>query len=258
MVARDRSEVEPAETNPGTDRVDWLLDIDKLWVHYGGVAALTGVSIAVQAGRVVALIGANGAGKTTLLRSISMLNRPTRGDIRYKGEPLNGLRPHQVVARGIAHVPEGRRLFSEMTALENLNMGGYARTDRNALRADLDRVFHHFPRLRERRQQRAGSMSGGEQQMLAIGRALMAKPELLLLDEPSMGLSPIMVAEIAKIIRQINHELGVTILLVEQNARMALSLASHAYILQSGAVFRSGEPRDLVQDEALKIAYLGF
>jgi branched-chain amino acid transport system ATP-binding protein len=235
-----------------------LLDVENLWVYYGGVAALKGVSMGLEEGGVVALIGANGAGKTTLLRSISMLIRPTRGEIRYRGEALNALRAHQIVARGIAHVPEGRRLFPEMTALENLNMGGYARSDKKGVRADLDRVFHHFPRLQERRDQRAGSMSGGEQQMLAIGRALMANPRLLLLDEPSVGLAPIMVAEIARIIRRINRELGVTILLVEQNARMALSLATHAYILQTGLVFRDGEPRELIQDEGLKIAYFGL
>ncbi len=238
--------------------VDSILEAENLWVHYGGVAALKGVSMRLKEGEIVALIGANGAGKTTLLRSISMLNRPTRGEIRYKGSSLAGLRPHQVVVRGIAHVPEGRRLFPEMTALENLKMGGYARSDKEGVQADLKRVFHHFPRLQERRDQRAGSMSGGEQQMLAIGRALMANPQVLLLDEPSVGLAPLMVAEIAKIIRRINQQVGVTILLVEQNARMALSLASHAYILQTGTVFRDGEPRELLQDEALKIAYLGF
>jgi len=238
--------------------LDRLLDVDDLWVHYGGVAALKGVSIALQSGAIGALIGANGAGKTTLLRTISVLNRPSRGEIRFAGRRIDGLRPYKVVEMGIAHVPEGRRLFPDMTVMENLKMGGYSRTDRSSVRADLQRVFDHFPRLRERRDQRAGSMSGGEQQMLALGRALMAKPKLLLLDEPSMGLAPIMVAEIAKIIRQINHELGVTILLVEQNARMALSLASRAYVLQTGSVFRQGEPQELLQDEGLKIAYLGL
>src|SRR6266542_5919290 len=186
---------------------DWLLEVENLWVHYGGVAALKGVSVALAPGSIVALIGANGAGKTTLLRTISMLNRPTTGEIRYAGQRIDGLRPHQVVARGIAHVPEGRRLFPEMTVFENLKMGGYTRSDKHALRADLDRVYHHFPRLKERHGQVAGSMSGGEQQMLAIGRALMAQPRVLLLDEPSMGLAPLMVAEMARIIRDINREL---------------------------------------------------
>jgi len=238
--------------------VDWLLDVDDLWVHYGGVAALKGVSIGLESGAIVALIGANGAGKTTLLRTISVLNRPTRGEIRFAGRRIDGLKPHQVVEIGIAHVPEGRRLFPDMTVIENLKMGGYTRKSASGIRADLQQVFDHFPRLHERRGQRAGSMSGGEQQMLAMGRALMAKPQLLLLDEPSMGLAPIMVAEIAKIIRHINQEFGVTILLVEQNARMALSLASHAFVLQTGTVFRQGEPHALMRDEGLKTAYLGL
>jgi branched-chain amino acid transport system ATP-binding protein len=239
-------------------RLDSVLEVDNLWVYYGGVAALRGVSLALAPHSITALIGANGAGKTTLLRTISVLNKPARGEIRFVGQRIDGLRPHKVVEIGIAHVPEGRRLFPEMTVIENLKMGGYARKDKNGVRVDLQRVFEHFPRLQERRDQRAGSMSGGEQQMLAMGRALMAKPRLLLLDEPSMGLAPIMVAEVAKIIRDINRELGVAILLVEQNARMALSLASQAYVLQTGTVFRQGEPQQLMHDEDLKTAYLGF
>lgn len=237
--------------------MDWLLEAEDLWVHYGGVAALKGISLALEPGSIVALIGANGAGKTTLLRTISALNKPTSGEIRYAGKRIDGLRPHKIVEMGIAHVPEGRRLFPDMTVYENLKMGGYARKDEEGIRADLESVYHHFPRLRERRRQRAGTLSGGEQQMLAMGRALMARPRVLLLDEPSMGLSPILVAEIAKIIRDINRELGVTILLVEQNARMALSLASKAYVLQTGTVFREGEPSQLMHDEELKTAYLG-
>ncbi len=187
-----------------------------------------------------------------------MLNRPTSGTLLYAGQRIDDLPPHRVVQRGIAHVPEGRRLFAEMTVLENLKIGGYARQDKDGLRADLDRVYHHFPRLKERRGQVAGSMSGGEQQMLAMGRALMAKPRVLLLDEPSMGLSPIMVAEIAHVIRNINQDLGVGILLVEQNARMALSLASKGYVLQTGTIVREGGPQQLIHDDELRRAYLGL
>jgi branched-chain amino acid transport system ATP-binding protein len=234
-----------------------FFEVKNLWVHYGGVAALKGVSLDIGKGAVVAVIGANGAGKSTLLRVISGLNRPSQGEIRLEGRKIDELSPDMIVAAGIAHVPEGRRLFPEMSVLENLRMGAYMRKDQKEVVADLESIYLHFPVLKERKGQPAGTLSGGEQQMLAISRALMARPALLLLDEPSMGLSPIMVAEIAKIVCDINTRLKITILLVEQNARMALSLASKAYVLQTGTVFRQGEASSLMNDEELKKAYLG-
>ncbi len=235
---------------------DMLLEVEGLRVHYGGVEALRGVAVAVADGEVVALLGANGAGKTTTLRAISGVAVPTAGDVRFRGKRIAGARPKAIVAAGIVQVPEGRQLFPRMTVLENLEVGAYLRSDRRA-REDLEAVFTHFPVLRERRKQSAGSLSGGKQQMLAIGRALMAGPRLLLLDEPSLGLAPRMVEEIGAIVREINRA-GVSILLVEQNAEMALSLAERAYVLEGGQVTISGEAKSLREDERVRRAYLGI
>jgi branched-chain amino acid transport system ATP-binding protein len=233
-----------------------MLDVKDLVVHYGGVAAVKGVSFRVPDGAVVSLIGANGAGKSTILRTISGLKAPTSGDIRFGTQAIGGRSAHELVRLGIAHVPEGRRLFPKMTVYENLLLGAYLQPDRRVVEAALATVFAHFPRLRERLSQRAGSLSGGEQQMLAIGRALMARPRLLLLDEPSLGLSPLMTAEIARIVRDIN-QLGVSIVLVEQNARLALTLGHYGYVLETGAIVLEGETSRLLADERVKRAYLG-
>ncbi len=232
-----------------------LLEIDALRVHYGGVEALRGVTLAVAEGRVVALLGANGAGKTTTLRAVSGLVRPTAGTIRFRGEAMTTRPPKAIVASGIVQVPEGRRLFPRMSVLENLELGAHLRT-RGELGEGLARVFRHFPVLSERCAQAAGSLSGGEQQMLAIGRALMARPRLLLLDEPSLGLAPKMVEAIGAIVRDINRD-GVSILLVEQNAEVALALAHTAYVLENGAVALAGEARALRADPRVRKAYLG-
>ncbi len=232
-----------------------LLEVEGLRVRYGGAEALRGVSLAVPEGDVVALLGGNGAGKTTTLRAISGLVRPAAGGIRFRGRPITGQRPKAIVAAGVVQVPEGRQLFPRMSVLENLELGAYLRSDRE-IRSDLERVFGHFPVLRERARQAAGSLSGGEQQMLAIGRALMARPRLLLLDEPSLGLAPRVVEEIAAIVHDINRA-GVSILLVEQNAEMALGLARTACVLESGTVAISGAAADLRADERVRRAYLG-
>jgi branched-chain amino acid transport system ATP-binding protein len=220
------------------------------------VAALKGVSMAVPQGGIVTIIGANGAGKTTTLRTISGLERPTRGEIRFEGERIDTLAPEKIVARGIAHVPEGRRVFPDLTVEENLRTGAFLRKDKAGIEHDLEDVFAHFPRLKERRTQWARSMSGGEQQMLAIGRALMSKPKLLLLDEPSMGLAPVMVQEIARIIVAIARR-GVPVVLVEQNAELALRLAKYAYVLETGTVALEGEAGALHENDHVKRAYLG-
>jgi branched-chain amino acid transport system ATP-binding protein len=233
-----------------------MLEVKDLVVHYGGVAAVQDVSFQVPEGTVVSLIGANGAGKSTILRTISGLKRPTSGDIRFRGQPIAGRMPHDLVRLGIAHVPEGRRLFPKMTVRENLLMGAYLQSQKPALEETLATVFEHFPRLRERLSQRAGSLSGGEQQMLAIGRALMARPTLLLLDEPSLGLSPLMTAEIGRIIHDI-HQRRVSIILVEQNARLALTLGHYGYVLETGEIVLEGETAALLADERVKRAYLG-
>lgn len=233
-----------------------MLQIQDLHVYYGAIHALKGICIGVESGEIVAIIGSNGAGKSTLLRTISGIVKPRSGSIHFDERDISCIPAHEVVRLGISQAPEGRRIFTNMSVLENLQLGAFARKD-GAIQEDMDAVMKRFPRLRERIRQNAGTLSGGEQQMLAMGRALMAKPRVLLLDEPSMGLSPILVVEIARIIRDINRELGVTILLVEQNARMALSLASKAYVLQTGTVFREGEPKQLMHDEELKAAYLG-
>jgi branched-chain amino acid transport system ATP-binding protein len=235
-----------------------LLEIDDIEVRYGAIRALEGVSVTVREGEVVTLLGANGAGKSTTLRSISALLRPVRGEIRYQGESLAGLAAHEVAARGIAHVPEGRRIFGQMTVLENLDIGAYTRpgSERKALGPDRDRIFALFPRLAERRAQYAGTLSGGEQQMLAIGRAMMSRPKLLLLDEPSMGLAPLIVQLIFEVIAEINKE-GVTVLLVEQNAAQALRLAQRGYVLATGHIAMADDSAKLLADDRVRQAYLG-
>ncbi len=232
-----------------------LISLENVEVHYGGIRAVKGISLAVGEGELVALIGANGAGKTTTLRAITGLAH-AGGRIVYDGEDIAGRKPHDIARRGIALVPEGRGVFPQLTIDENLAMGAYARRDRDAVATDTARVFDLFPRLRERRRQTAGTMSGGEQQMLAIGRALMSRPRLLLLDEPSMGLAPLMVERIFEVIRLIAAE-GVTMLLVEQNARLALEASHRAYVLESGVVSLVGKAADLLHDPQVRQAYLG-
>ena len=234
-----------------------MLEVKNLHVRYGTVEAVKGVSFRVSPGTIVSLIGANGAGKTTSLRALTGLVKPSAGELRFEGASLGGLAPHQIVGLGIAHVPEGRRLFPKMTVLENLRMGAYRSTSKTDIAATLEMIYQHFPILRERGRQRAGSLSGGEQQMVAIARALMSRPKLLLLDEPSMGLSPIMTAEIGRIIRQINA-LGVSIILVEQNAMLALTLAQYGYVLETGSFVMEGNAEELLRDEGVKRAYLGI
>ena len=231
-----------------------LLELDDVVVRYGAVEALKGTSLTVDEGEIVTLLGANGAGKTTTRRTISGLLRPARGSLTLDGQPLQGLPAHQVAGLGIGHVPEGRRVFPRMTVGENLEMGAYR--DRRHLKADRDRVFDLFPRLGERRSQDGGTLSGGEQQMLAIGRALMGRPRVLLLDEPSMGLAPLVVQTIFRIIGEINHD-GVTILLVEQNAAQALRLAARGYVLETGSIAMSGPSQDLLGDDRVRRVYLG-
>jgi branched-chain amino acid transport system ATP-binding protein len=234
-----------------------VLEVKDLRVHYGTVEAVKGVSFGVSEKAIVSLIGANGAGKTTCLRALTGLVDPSGGEVRFENTSLVGLAPHEVVRLGIAHVPEGRRLFPKMTVRENLNMGAYLRTNGAEVSSTREMVYQHFPILRERGRQRAGSLSGGEQQMLAIARALMNRPKLLLLDEPSMGLSPIMTAEIGTIIRQINAQ-GVSIVLVEQNAMLALTLAQYGYVLETGSIVMKGKAQELLQDAGVKKAYLGI
>ena len=234
-----------------------MLEVKDLRVRYGTVEAVKGLSFQVPTGAIVSLIGANGAGKTTSLRALTGLVKPSGGEVRFENALLNGLAPHDIVRLGIALVPEGRRLFPKMTVLENLRMGAYLQTRKADVASTLEMIYQHFPILRERGRQRAGSLSGGEQQMLAIARALMNRPKLLLLDEPSMGLSPIMTAEIGKIIRQINA-LNVSIILVEQNAMLALTLAQYGYVLETGTLMLQGKAEELLRDEGVKKAYLGI
>jgi len=233
-----------------------MLEVSDIHAYYGNVHALSGVSLRVELGEIVTLIGANGAGKTTTLRAICGLLKPRHGQILLEGEDLMPLQAHEVVYKGIAMVPEGRGIFARLTITENLDLGAYSRSDRSALPADLERVFGIFPRLKERRKQVAGTLSGGEQQMLAIGRALMARPRLLLLDEPSMGLAPILVESIFETIQAINAE-GTTVLLVEQNALMALSIAQRGYVLQTGQIVLSDTAENLKKNEEVQKAYLG-
>jgi len=234
-----------------------LLEVDQVDVFYGHVHALRNVSLGVDEGEIVALIGSNGAGKTTTLRTISGLVRPARGEVRLQGKPIHGLGAEQIARMGVGHAPEGRRLFSRMTVKENLDMGAYSRHDRDGVRRDFERVFTLFPRLAERRSQLAGSLSGGEQQMVAIGRALMGRPRILLLDEPSLGLAPILVDSIFEVIREINSE-GTTILLIEQNALIALTTASRAYVLETGSITITGPASELMASPDVQRAYLGM
>jgi branched-chain amino acid transport system ATP-binding protein len=233
-----------------------LLEVKEVVVRYGKAVALKGISMDIARDEIVTLIGSNGAGKTTTLRAISGLSLPESGQIRFQGRIINGVEPHEIVRMGVAHVPEGRRVFGPMTVEENLDLGAYLRRDRLVLAKDMERMYESFPRLKERRRQAAGSLSGGEQQMLAIARALMTSPKVLLLDEPSLGLSPILVREVGRIISRINGQ-GVTVILIEQNARMALRLAHRAYILELGKIILQGTARDLANNEAVKKAYLG-
>jgi branched-chain amino acid transport system ATP-binding protein len=233
-----------------------MLEISDLSVNYGGIKALQQVSLRVETGEIVTLIGANGAGKTTTLKTISRILTVKTGRIIYQGQDITHLPPHEIVKRGIAHSPEGRRILARQTVLTNLQLGAYTRSDRLAVKSDIEEQWQLFPRLSERREQLAGTLSGGEQQMLAIARALMSRPKLLLLDEPSLGLAPQIVREIFSIIRQLN-ESGVTILLVEQNANLALETANRGYVLEAGRLTIAGEAGDLLKDERVKQAYLG-
>ena len=233
-----------------------MLEINDLSVNYGGIKALQQVSLRVETGEIVTLIGANGAGKTTTLKTISRLLTAKTGRIIYQGQDITHLPPHEIVKRGIAHSPEGRRILARQTVLTNLQLGAYTRSDRLGVKSDIEEQWRLFPRLSERREQLAGTLSGGEQQMLAIARALMSRPKLLLLDEPSLGLAPQIVREIFSIIRQLN-ESGVTILLVEQNANLALETANRGYVLEAGRLTIAGEAGDLLRDERVKQAYLG-
>ena len=235
--------------------MEQILKVDNINVYYGAIHAIKGVSFHVDRGEVVTLIGANGAGKSTTLQTISGLLRSRTGSVEFLGENISRLPPHKIVERGLAQVPEGRRIFLQMTVEENLEMGAYTRSG-SGVDEDLEKVFAQFPRLKERRRQVAGTLSGGEQQMLAIGRALMSSPKLLMLDEPSMGLAPILVEQIFDIIRRL-HENGTTILLVEQNAQMALSVADRAYVMETGSISLSGTGKELAESDQVKKAYLG-
>jgi branched-chain amino acid transport system ATP-binding protein len=239
---------------PGGDGA--LLRVEDVHTYYGSIEALKGISLEVHEGEIVTLIGANGAGKSTTLRSINGLNHPRRGSIHFRGRDITRDPPHDIVRRGISQSPEGRKLFPRMSVLENLEMGAFQRSDRSELRGDLDRVYSLFPRLAERKQQRAGTLSGGEQQMVAIGRALMARPGLLLLDEPSMGLAPIFVERVFETIVEINKQ-GTTILLVEQNAMMALDIANRGYVLETGTVALADDAKALRRNEQVRKSYLG-
>jgi branched-chain amino acid transport system ATP-binding protein len=233
-----------------------ILEINDIHTYYGSIHALKGISLEVHEGEIVTLLGANGAGKSTTLRSINGLNRPREGSISFRGQDITSVPPHKIVQRGIAQSPEGRRLFPRMTVIENLEMGAFQRKDRGEIKGDMDRVFELFPRLHERRTQKAGTMSGGEQQMCAIGRALMARPKLLLLDEPSLGLAPIFVERIFDIIKQINEQ-GTSILLVEQNALMALDAAHRGYVLETGRIVLADSAEALKTNEQVRKTYLG-
>jgi len=232
-----------------------LLQIRDIRVQYGGVEALKGVSLEIADGQTATLIGANGAGKTTLINTISGLNAPRSGEIWFYDQRLDGLQPHEIAHLGVIQVPEGRKIFHTLSVMENLLIGSYARTDAAKIGLSLERIFQLFPVLQERRNLRGGSLSGGEQQMLAVGRALMATPKLLMMDEPTLGLSPLMCRRVGEIVEEI-HQTGISILLVEQNARMALKLASKGFVLQTGEIIRQGEAKDLAEDEYLKQSYL--
>lgn len=233
-----------------------MLEIKDIQVYYGMIQAIKGVSFHVDEGEVVALIGANGAGKTTILHTISGLLAPKSGSVLFEGQNITKIPGHKIVSMGMAHVPEGRRVFAQLTVLQNLKMGAYTRKDKEEIRQTLQTVFERFPRLEERQNQLAGTLSGGEQQMLAMGRALMSHPKIILMDEPSMGLSPIFVNEIFDIIQEVSKG-GTTVLLVEQNAKKALSIADRAYVLETGNIVLEGQAQDLLQDDSIRKAYLG-
>lgn len=233
-----------------------MLELVDVNVYYGAIHALKGINLKVNEGEIVTLIGANGAGKSTTLKTISGTLRPKSGKVLFKGSDVNKTKAHQVVGLGISHVPEGRRVFASMSIMENLEMGAYTRNDKSEIKKDYDKIFEMFPRLLERKNQMAGTLSGGEQQMLAIGRALMARPKLLLLDEPSMGLAPLIVKQIFSIIKDINEN-GTTVLLIEQNASMALKIAHRAYVIQNGCIEMEGNAQELLNNDSVKSAYLG-
>ena len=235
-----------------------LLELKDLTVHYERVAALKGISISVKGGGLVTFLGSNGAGKSTTLRTISGLKKPTSGEIWFEGQRIDGLPANEIVGLGIAHIPEGRRIFPYMTAFENLKMGAFLRKNKAETNKDYELVYTHFPKLKERSRQLGNTLSGGEQQMLAIGRALMARPKLLMMDEPSLGLSPLMCQEISKIIAEIRQRLGIAVLLVEQNARLALKLADWGYVLVTGSIVLQGSGQELLNNEEVKRAYLGM
>lgn len=233
-----------------------MLEIENLEVYYGAINAIKGISFTVEQGEIIALIGANGAGKTTILHTVTGLVAAKRGSIRFNGKELTKTPAYKIVAMGMAHVPEGRRVFAQLSVYENLMLGAYTRKDKAEINDSIERVYERFPRLKERRSQSAGTLSGGEQQMLAMGRALMSKPSIILMDEPSMGLSPLYVSEIFDIIHEINKS-GTTVLLVEQNAKKALSIANRAYVLETGNIALSGDAHELMDNEQVKKAYLG-
>lgn len=233
-----------------------LLEINDLHVSYGMINAIKGVSFSVEKGEIIALIGANGAGKTTILHTITGLLQAKSGSVIFKEKDITKVPAHKIVYMGMSHVPEGRRIFQQLTVLENLKLGAFTRKDKKEIEASIQNVYQHFPRLLERKNQVAGTLSGGEQQMLAMGRALMSKPEIIVMDEPSMGLSPLLVTEIFHIIEEINKE-GTTVLLVEQNAKKALSIADRAYVLETGKIVLEGDAKELIHNEEVKKAYLG-
>lgn len=233
-----------------------MLEVKNLSVSYGAINAVRNISFEVDSGEIITLIGANGAGKTTTLNAISNVIKKREGKIFFNGNDITDMQPDKIVKQNLIQVPEGRRIFANLTVLENLELGAYIRNDKSAIKKDIEKVFEFFPRLKERIKQNAGTLSGGEQQMLAMGRALMAQPKLLLLDEPSMGLAPILVDEIFEIIKRINAD-GTTILLVEQNAFKALAIADRAYVFETGTIAKSGNAKDLINDDAVKSAYLG-
>lgn len=233
-----------------------MLEVKNLKVHYGVIQAIKGISFEVNEGEVIALIGANGAGKTTTLQTITGMLKPSEGEILFEGQDIVKVPGHKIVSMGMAHVPEGRRVFAELSVYENLKLGAYTRKDKNEIAESLAKVYKSFPRLEERKNQLAGTLSGGEQQMLAMGRALMSKPKIILMDEPSMGLSPIFVEEIFRIIREISAS-GTTVLLVEQNAKKALAIANRAYVLETGNIVLSGDAKKMMNNDSIKKAYLG-
>jgi branched-chain amino acid transport system ATP-binding protein len=257
VAASEQREAQAAPAAQGDGRDGVILDVTDIHTYYGSIHAIKGVSLQVREGEIVTLIGANGAGKSTTLRSINGLNRPREGRIVFQGRDITNEAPHNIVKMGISQSPEGRRLFPHMSVLENLQMGAFQRTDKQNFNEDLDRVYSLFPRLAERKTQRAGTLSGGEQQMVAMGRALMARPNLLLLDEPSMGLAPIFVERIFEIVREINQQ-GTPVLLVEQNALMALDVANRGYVMETGRISITDDAKKLSENEQVQKAYLGM